>query len=107
MMLSLGKLPEHLWLKWAESGQYFDGSGKWVAGPKSHPKFAGVRSGRMNEQQKTSFELKMVAYELRERATMAEVVELIPDTWSLVDAGDLGTKVHSTSIRITITRLSV
>jgi len=49
----------------------------------------------MNEQQKIPFELmirKMVAYEPRERATVAEVVELIPDIWFLVDAGEVGTK---------------
>jgi len=103
MVQSLGKFAEHLWLKWAERGQYLDESGQWVAGPKRKPIFGGC-SGRMNEQQIIPFESmirKMVAYEPRERATMAEVVDgLIPDTWSLVDAGDVGTKVDSEPIQI-------
>ena len=74
---------------------YFDESGNWVAGPKGLSRFGKACSGRMNEQQKIPFELmirKMVAYEPRERATVAEVVELIPDIWFLVDAGEVGTK---------------
>jgi serine/threonine protein kinase len=84
MTLSLGKLPEHLWLKWADRGQYFDESGQWLADPKSLPRFGRVCSSRMNEEEKIRFELMiktMVAYEPRERVTMAEVVKLIPDTW--------------------------
>ncbi len=48
-----------------------------VASPKSLPRFGGVCSSCMNEQQEIPFEsmIKMVAYEPRERATMAEVVE--------------------------------
>ncbi len=105
MTLLLGRLPEYLWLKWADRGQYFDESGHWVAGPKSLSRFGRACSGRLNEQQKISFESmirKMVAYNPRERATMAEVVELIPDTWLLVDAGEVGTKVHSAPIRIVL-----
>ncbi len=81
MVLSLGKLPEHLWLKWTERTQYFDESLKWVADPKSLPGFC---SSRMKEQEKIPFEFmirKMVSNEPRERATVAEFVKLIPDTW--------------------------
>ena len=77
MMLSQGKLPEHFWLKWEERGQYSDESGQWVADPETLPIFAGVCPSRVNEEQKIPFELiirKMVAYEPRERAIVAELV---------------------------------
>ena len=78
--LSLGKLPERWWLKWADRGQYFDHSGRrvQVADRKSPLKFHGkliVRGpshSRMNEEEEMSFKLiirKMVAYEPGERAT--------------------------------------
>lgn len=88
MVLALGKLPERWWLKWADRGQYFDDNGRWVADRKILLKISGqlikVYPGRMDEQEKMCFEKmirKMIAYEPRERATMNEVVKLIPDEW--------------------------
>jgi len=105
MTILLGKLPEHLWLKWTEREQYFDESGKWVADHKCLPGFGGVGPDRMKEQERISFELmirKMVVYEPEARVTMAKVVELMPDTWSLVDAGDVGTEAHPTPLQIAL-----
>jgi serine/threonine-protein kinase SRPK3 len=88
MVLTLGKFPGRWWMKWAERGQYFDDDGNLIADAKSLFKVSGqlikVRASRMDEQEKIYFEKmirKMVAYEPSERATMAEVVKLIPDAW--------------------------
>jgi serine/threonine-protein kinase SRPK3 len=88
MVLVLGKFPERWWSKWAERGQYFDDYGNWIADPKCLTKVSGllikIPARRMDGQEKVYFEQmirKMVAYEPSERATMAEVVKLIPHGW--------------------------
>jgi serine/threonine-protein kinase SRPK3 len=88
MVLTLGKLPERWWSKWADRRQYFDDNGSWVADHEIPFKFSEqlikVRASRMDEQEKMWFERmirRMVAYEPSERATIAEVLKLIPDTW--------------------------
>jgi len=60
-------------------------SGLWVADRKRRRNFdRRLSCSRLNEQGKMRFELmtrKLVAYDPGERTTVAELVELIPDTW--------------------------
>ena len=90
MVVVQSKLPEHLWLKWTDRGQYFDDNAQWLADPEKFPhRLVGtlfnVRSDRMDAAEQEIFRSmlsRMVAYEPKERPTMNEVVDLILDTWS-------------------------
>ena len=74
-------------MKWANRSHYFDDSGLWVADRKPRRNFDRPLScSRLKEQGKIRFELmtrKLVADDPGERTTVAELVELIPDTWSV------------------------
>lgn len=90
MVVVQGKLPEHLWLKWADRGQYFDDNAQWVADPERFPhsrvgRIFSIGSDRMDAAEQEIFKSmlwRMVAYEPKERPMMTEVVDLISDTWS-------------------------
>jgi serine/threonine-protein kinase SRPK3 len=90
MVVVQSKLPERLWLKWADRGQYFDDNAQWVADPEKFPhrlvgRMFSIRSDRMDAAEQEIFKSmlwRMVAYEPKERPTMTEVVDLISDTWS-------------------------
>jgi hypothetical protein len=88
MIVVQGKLPEHLWLKWADRGRYFDDNVQWVADPERFPhglvgRVFSIRSDRMDAAEREIFESmlwRMVAYDPKERLTMTEVADLISDT---------------------------
>jgi serine/threonine protein kinase len=88
MVVVQGKLPEHLWLKWADRGRYFDDNAQWVADPERFPhglvgRVFSIRSDRMDAAEREIFESmlwRMVAYDPKERLTMTEVADLISDT---------------------------
>ncbi|KAF8067644.1 kinase-like domain-containing protein [Lyophyllum atratum] len=86
MVLTLGKLPQRWWTRWADRAEYFDEDGLLVVDRNMVlGKFVkdAVRRG-MSEEEFAAFERllrSMVCYEMEDRITADEVVRLIPAAW--------------------------
>ncbi|KAF8524494.1 kinase-like domain-containing protein [Gautieria morchelliformis] len=88
MVMTLGKLPDRWWTKWEDRSEYFDENGlflgNWTNFQHVPGQFLHIPSDRMEMEELEGLKKlirMMVSYEVTDRISAAEVVQLTPQSW--------------------------
>ena len=97
MVLTLGKLPDRRWTKWVDRSEYFDENGTFIGDRTKLPpvsgKFLKIPSDRMEMEELQELERvirMMVSYGIMDWISVAEVVQLMPQSWIKSGHKDMG-----------------